>query len=82
MKERRIDAIETHPLIGMDSRLNIVTDYSKAEIMEQCEHDDKNIIAWGVYLHRTGEGIECVFDCPDEENAELARRLLEKLLNL
>jgi hypothetical protein len=80
--KNRIDGIEIHPLIGFDDKDNLTNDYLNAKFFETCEEDDENLIAWGVYVHREGEGIESVFDVPDKDNAIQAEELLIKLYNL
>jgi hypothetical protein len=78
---KKIDNIEIHPLIALDKN-NKKTTYENASAFEQAEYDDKDIVAWGVYLHYEGAGLENVFDVVNEENADLARDLLMKLYNL
>jgi hypothetical protein len=82
MKRPRVDMIEIHPLVGLDISGNIVNHYDDAETFDHTDESDPNIICYGVFLHREGEGMENVFDTPNKREAERAEDLLNKLYNL
>ena len=78
----RIDAIEIHPLVGLDDDGNPVEKYKDVKAFDVCNEDDENILCWGVYLYIRGEGVENIFDVVDKESAEKCEKLLNKLYNL
>jgi len=80
--EGTIDNIEIHPLIGLDENMNICSYKEAVNFEEALDEEDDDIIAWGVYVHKPGEGISCLFDVMDKENAIQAELVLRKLLNL
>jgi hypothetical protein len=79
---KKIDYIEIHPLIGLNDKFDTVELYEDATGFEQADSDDGPIIAWGVYAHVKGVGLECLFDVVDECNAGLAQSVLNRILNL
>jgi hypothetical protein len=81
LDNKDVNYVEIHPIIALDNDMN-PTSYDNAKGFEQCEEDDPNIVAYGVYLHIQGQGLECMFDVVDREQAELAQAVLMRLLKL
>lgn len=76
------DAIEIHPLMGLDKDNDPTMYYDEAESFEPIvdDEDADKELCWGVYVHIKGKGLSCLFDVVDKNSAEIAEHLLTKSL--
>ena len=79
---QNIDAVEIHPLVGLDKDNGYVTAYKDAVAFDVTYESDPWVVGWGVYVHISGVGITNLFDVPTKEEAENAEEVLNVLLKL